>query len=83
MEALSCDCSPVEGRFILTWTGRAGSDVLEVARQAWAWWKGAVGGKYGVFFFSLRHSGFKQMPPQGVTKGPERLTDLPKVTQAF
>ena len=44
----------MEGRFILMWVGKAGSDVLEVARQAWAWWKGVVGGKYGVFFF---HSG--------------------------
>ena len=45
--------------------------------------EGSGGRKIRGFFFSLRHSGFKQMPPQGVTKGPERLTDLPKVTQAF
>ena len=32
---------------------------------------------------SLSYSGFKKMLPQGVTKGPERLPDFPKVTQAF
>ena len=43
-----------------------------------------VGGKYVVFFFfPLSYAGFKEMLPQGVTKGPERLLDFPKVTQAF
>lgn len=41
------------------------------------------GRKICFFFFSLSYSGFKKMLPQGVTKGPERLPDFPKVTQAF
>lgn len=50
-------------------------------RQAWGWQKGHRGRRF--FSFSPKHCGFKQMLPQGVTKGPERLTDSPKVTQAF
>jgi hypothetical protein len=41
---------------------------------------------YGCCFvlcFLSSSFGFKKILPQGVTKGPERLADLPKVTQAF
>lgn len=44
--------------------------------------EGSGGKEIGVFL-SPEQCGFKQMLPQGVTKGPERLTDLPKVTQVF
>lgn len=57
--------------------GRAGSDVPGLGMV-----EGSGGKEIGIFL-SPEQCGFKQMLPQGVTKGPERLTDLPKVTQVF